>query len=395
MRFSFVGDLHFNTKDDAKVPAIKEVGDTGLGINATVVASKNNRAFVEALGWQNDTIKTKDIDNGDIEVSWEDRFDEEVVKQVANYRKNVIVVGDDRHEFISTYDFCEYIKDHMDEFQDKRFVATGQTQENFYKGKESKRFLINSLYEIDKDDERKNKLEMSAVVSWSKDSIDTSDFKEEKKIYVNAYTSEFLSKKDLGEDKGGNRYIPIQLVLDCSKIDFDNEKHLKMLNYRLMNLGLAFKDGKIVNSLKSGKYYTNEITISYFNGAQDMGDAEEITYDMLTSIQKMKVDLGLAKPEDFAAKGRVFGDRIIEFRITDFSNKEPYQDGFIEFDGKADEFEDLIFIPSDDEEDFMPKPQKSESKPKKSEAKPKKKAEPEPEPEEEDDEDEDIDDLFG
>ncbi len=397
MRFLFVGQLEFNTKEDAKVPAVRKIGDSGLGINATVIVSKNNRAYVEAVGWQNDIIKTKDTDGNNIDIDWDDRFDDDVIKSVVNYRKNVITDGDDRQEFITPYDFCEYIKDHIDELKDKRFAVTGQTQENFYNGKESKRFQINNLYVVDKDDERKNKLELTTVIYWNKESIDTTDFKEEKKIYINAYTQEYLSGRDLGSDGGENRYIPIQLILDCSRIDFENDQHLKMLKYNLMNLGLSYKDGKIVNNLKGKKYYSNEIVISYFNGAQDMGDAENITYDMLTDLQKMKVDCGLAKVEDFAAKGRSYGNRIVEWRITNFPNTTgTYQDGMVEVDDTPDEFEEKIFCPtaSDDDPPFdMNEPEDEEEKPKKSKTKAKKEPEPEPEDEVDDDDDDDDDDL--
>lgn len=410
MRFSFVGELSFNTKDDAKVPAIKKIGDTGIGINATIVAN-TNRAYVESVGWQNKVIKTKDTENNNIEIDWDDRQDEDVIKQVAYYRKNIFSMDDDREEFISSYDFCNFIKENIEALNGKRCLVTGQTQENFWKGKESKRFQISNLYIIDKDDERKDRLEMNSIIYWTKDSIDTADFKDEKKIYINGYTKEYLSARDTGEDEGGNRYIPIQLVFDCSKVDFENEKHVARVNYNLMNLGLAYKNGKIVNNLKSNKYYSNDATIVYYNGAKDMGDASEITYDMLTDIQKMKVDVGLAKPEDFATKGRVFGDRIVEYRIVNFPNTGDYADGMVTLEDTASEFEELIFVPSeaddelpfkddDDDDDIdMPKPKKAkkddeeDEKPKK---KTKAKADPEPEEDEEDDDDDiNVDDIFG
>lgn len=405
MRFSFVGDLVFNTKEDAKVPAVKEMksdNGSGYGINASVAAAKNNRAYVEAMGWKNKTIKTKDTEGNSIEIDWKDRTDEDVVKKVAYYRKNIIADGDDREEFITGYDFCEYIKEHLDELADKRCLVTGTTQENFWKGKESKRFQISNIYLIDEDDERKNKLEISTVLYFTKDSIDTDDFKNDKKIYINGYTQEFLSGKDIGEDKGDNRYIPIQVILDCSRVDFENEKHLAKMKYNLLNLGLAYKDGKIVNNLKSNKYYANDVIIGYYNGAKDMGDAEEITYDMLTDIQKLKVDCGLAKPEDFATKGRVFGDRIVEYRISTFPNKGDYENGIVTLDDTVSEFEDKIFVPSDDDElpfKDMPEPvddDEEEEKPKKKSSKVKK--DPPPMPDEDtddDDDDDDLGDLFG
>ena len=192
-----------------------------------------------------------------------------------------------------------------------------------------------------------------------------------------------------------------------------------------MNLGLQYKDGKIENKLKSSKYYSNEIVISYYNGAQDMGDAEDITYDMLTPMQQMKVDLGQAKISDFAAKGKVFGNFITEYRIIDFPVRGKFENGMITLEDTVEEFEDNIYHPPVSEKfDAMPEPEdddEEEEKPKKTkkaakkeeidddppfdiddddeeeEEKPKKKktskkVEVE---EEEDDDDDDIESLFG
>lgn len=398
MRFTFIGNLAFNDKEDAKVPAVRKIGDSGIGINASVVAAVNNRAFVEATGWENDVIKTKDIDGNNIEINWEDRFDEDVVKNVASYRKYFITIDGDRKEFITAYDFCEFIRDNLDTIKDKRCIVKGQTQENFYKGKESKRLQINNIRLIDDDDDEKNILMFDTPFYWSKDGVDMTDFKDDKKIYFNGYTPEFVSAKDLGEDKGASKYIPIQLIINCAKVDFDNAEMITLLNYRLTNLGLMYKDGKIVNNLKGSKYYANEITISYHNGAQDMGDAEDITYDMLTDMQKMKCDLGFAKPEDFATNGRSFGERVVENRVYLFSGKGDYANGYIALDDTIDEFEDNIFIPSDDDDEIMPKPKKKDEddeKPKKSKIKKVPDPEPEDEPEEEPEElNNEIEDIF-
>jgi len=428
MRFSFIGELVFNTNPDAKVQAVQNYDDKGYRINASVVVSKNNRCFVELFGWKNDPIQTIDSDGNSIEIAWEDRFDENIIKSVAWGRRNVISFYKEketdegeteivqvRHEFITTYDFCRFIKDNMDIFKDKRFSIVGDAVKSWYQGKPRTSFQISGLYELNQDDNRKNSLNLNTIFYWTKDSIDTADFKEEKKIYINGYVYEYVNKKDLGTEKGEKRYLAQQLVLDCSRIDFENEKHMQQLQFRLMNLGLVYKDGKIINNLKSKKYYSNEIVLSYTNGAQDMGDAEEITYDMLTDIQKLKVDLGLAKPADFAAKGRVYGDRVIAFLIKDFPLTGDYANGMVTLETSASEFEDLIFAPTSSELKGMPEPVEDDELPFKDveEEKPKskkekttkktKKPDTEPEPEEDDEpeteaeeeEDDDFEDLFG
>lgn len=355
MKFQFVGNLEFS---NSKVPAVRELGKSGIGINASIVASKSNRAFVEATGWQNDKILTRDADYNSIEVAWDDRFDEEVIDKVANNRRYVVSIDGNRHEFIASYDFCEYIKDHMDELKNQRVIVKGETQEHVYKGKITKRLQMTQI--ISAANNNANGLEIATPIYFNKDSFDTTDFKEEHKIYINAYTREFISKKDLGTDKGANRYVPIQLVLDFA-IDESDEKKVNGLKINMKNLGLEKKDGKITCKLKSNQYYANYAKIRFYNGAKDMGDAGAITYDMLTDMQKMKVDLGLASIEDFATKGHSYGERITEYRIYDFANTDDYANGYIETDETASEFEELIFTGAEsdnnDDGDIMPKPQ--------------------------------------
>ena len=298
MRFTFIGNLAFNDKEDAKVPAVRKIGDSGIGINASVVAAVNNRAFVEATGWENDVIKTKDIDGNNIEINWDDRFDEDVVKNVASYRKYFITIDGNRKEFITAYDFCEFIRDNLDTIKDKKCIVKGQTQENFYKGKESKRLQINNIRLLDDDDDEKNILTFDTPFYWSKDGVDMTDFKDDKKIYINGYTPEFVSAKDLDEDKGASKYIPIQLIINCAKVDFDNAE---LLNYRLTNLGLMYKDGKIVNNLKNSKYYANEITISYHNGANENADSTIFVKNVLL-VDRGYIRLGSYGPSTTKSK---------------------------------------------------------------------------------------------
>ena len=60
-----------------------------------------------------------DNDNNKIEISKEDRFDQEVIDTVASYKKNVVKFGDERKAFISAYDAVEYIANNIDEFKKK------------------------------------------------------------------------------------------------------------------------------------------------------------------------------------------------------------------------------------------------------------------------------------
>lgn len=426
MFFNFTGKLNFDTSEDAKRPFknnIKSEKGTGLCLRGTIESKKGNRAWIDFFGWKNSNgkIVTFDNDGNKIEIDYKDREDQDVIKEIPFKNRNIIDDGNSRHEFISSYDFAEYIEENVDEFKDNRYTLSGNISKTWKDGKEYTSFSVNNMYKVEEDSKKKNKLEITAVVYFTKDSIDTTEFKSEKKIYINGYTEERI------RDQDKKMFVPQQFILDCSKIDFDNDDMVSKVNFSLLNLGLNYKDGKIENKLKSSKYYSNEITISYYNGAQDMGDAEDITYDMLTEMQKMKVDLGLAEPKDFAAKGKVYGNFITEYRIIDFPDKGKFEDGMVILEDTVEEFEDNIYNPTsfngmpkptDDDEEEEEKPKKKTKEKKKEteteddekppfdidddddddEEKPKKKKkakEPEPESDDEDDDDDDIESLFG
>ena len=84
-RFNFTGTVMF-PKKDAKRPFVKEMEKNDrkmLSMNFGIKESDNNMAFVEAFDGEQETIKSKNADNENIEIKWKDRFDDEVVSSVA------------------------------------------------------------------------------------------------------------------------------------------------------------------------------------------------------------------------------------------------------------------------------------------------------------------------
>ena len=333
MRFSFIGELDYNS-ESSKVPYLREITG-GLALSLISIEAKNNRAFVEMSGFKNDPIKTKDNDGEDIEIAWDDRFDEDSLKKVASYRKHVITVEDVRKEFISELDFIGFVRDNIADLKGKRFQITGQTRVNEYKGKITDRFRIQSMYEV--DDSKKNELRLNGDFFFNKESIDTADFAKERKIYLNGWTFEYVNK----EVK--NRFVAKQLVFDCSKLNFEDEKHIAILNYKLKQIGCAYEDGKIATpKLKKNKYYKIEVICKYLNGQETV----EFSEKDLTENQKQAVQLGLASLDDFRPKGQIYGARVEVYKLVNFDLRGDYVDGCIE----AEDFsEDLIYTPSENE----------------------------------------------
>ena len=355
MRISFIGKIEAND-EGSKVPFYRTIdGQTkGASLNLVCIEGQNNRAFLEMAGFKNDPIKTLDVDSNKIEIAWDDRLDSDEVKKVANFRKHVITLNDKRYEFISELDFINFVRDHIDEIKGKRYQFTGQIAKNEYKGKLSDRFRIQNMYEIT-DDAKKNALTVTGDFYFNKDSIDTAEWKD-KKLYLNGWTDEYIDKKH------PHAFCASQLVFDCTKINFEEERHVQILNYRLKQIGLALDDSnKIVSKLKKGKYYKIAVVCRYVNGNETV----EFTEKDLTQNQKEAIELGIATIDDFRPKGTIFGDRITVLKLKDFDLRGDYTEGCV----LAEDFdEDRIYTPTENEsvdqafaEDAMNEPEEDDN----------------------------------
>ena len=380
MRFNATGNLVFNSLD-SKLPWKREGktknGDKYESVNIAIASTKANRMMSECFGMVSDEIQTMNTDNEKISIDWSDRNDPDVISKVASYKKHIVnLTGDDRKEFITDYDFVKYIDEHVDELKDGKFVVTGDSTLNEYNGKLSHRFRIQNIYKADED--AKNQLRITMDFYWMSDGIDFADWKEEKKIRISGYTTAYIA----GEKK--NMYVPQDTILDASRIDFSNPKHVKLLEFKLKQLGLNLDGDKPVNNLKKNKVYRLPLICNYYNGSQEI----EFDKSMLTPNQREALELGLKTLESFIPAGsKVYGDRIIEYRIVDFDLRGDFDDGCIITDTSVKEFEEEIYTPvaPETESEILENNKKSNSSEKKKSNK---------EVNEETDDEDDILDLF-
>ena len=373
MRFSFTGNLNLNGLE-TKNP-FHRVGTTSSGkpyesFNVSVVAEKNNRAYTEVFGMVQDKIKTMDTDNNKVEIDWEDRNDPDIIKSVAGFKKHVVKLGDERKEFISDYDFVKYLASHADDLKDIKATVTGQSSVNVYNGKISQRFTIQNIYEA--DDESKNQLRITTPYYFNKNSFDFSDWNTEHKIIINGYIQTYIDKDT------GNKYVELPTVLDCSKINWDNEKHVNLVKYKLKMLGCDLVDNKPKFKSKGSNFYSIATILAYQNGAEQV----DFTEDMLTDTQKELLELGVKTLEDFRPAGNVYGERVQIYKIVDFDIRGDYENGYVDTELSESEFEDEIYVPI--------KPESVEDLEEEEEEKPSKKNK-NVEPEDSDDDE----DLFG
>ena len=334
-RFNFVGEIVL-PKKDGKRPLFKEMTKkvdkktrNMVSLNFGVKESDTNMAFVEAFDGEQETIKTMNTDNEKINIDWADRFDEDVVDKVAGYKKYTLDLGEDfggRQEFVTLYDFIKKAAELLPQYKGKVAVV-GQMVKEFYKDTWYDKFKVQNIYAV--DSERKSRLSITADVYYGKDSVDKTDFKEDKKIYLDGYIPQYIDKDN------GTKYVPQRFVFSAEKYDLENnEKHKKLYDFKM-----KFIDVKG----KTMVHIPWECVL--INGAETV----EWTEDMLTDAQKEMCELGIKTPEDFKPRGKIVGDRINEIRLLQPVLKDDFADGLVDTETKFSEFEEDIFTPTKDE----------------------------------------------
>ena len=337
-RFNFVGTPVI-PKEGAKRPFFKVTEKTDdkkkkktmAGMNFGIKESDINMAFVEAFDSVQEKILTMDVDNEKLTVDWEDRFDEDIVAKVANYKKYVVNLGEDfggRQEFITAYDFMNYLNDNLRNYKGN-IRATGQFTKEWYAAQEkyTERFRLQNVYAV--DEEVKPRLALVADLYYNKDSVDKSSFKEDKKVYLDAYIEQYIKKDE------GKKMIPMQVVFSAAKYKVDeNEKHKKLLDYKMSYI-----------DTKSKTFVHIPWDLVLIRGAEEA----EFNESMLTARQKEQIELGLKKLEDFKPKGTIIGDRVNEYRLFDPRLDGEFADGLVDTEETPSEFEEKIYCPTKSE----------------------------------------------
>lgn len=362
-RFQFVGNL-IVPKDSSARPMVsnfekdgKKMCSLNLGIK-----SGTSSAFIECFGSEQKTIYTMDVNGERMQIDWDDRLDPDVVDSVASYRRYVVDLGEEfggRQEFVSAYDFIKFIAKNIGKY-DGKLMATGTFRKEWYQktGKYYDHFNVQNVYAVDAAT-HKDRLYLLMDVYYNKFSIDDVTFDDDKKIRLDGYIKQYINKDE------GEKFIPMQFVLSAGKLNFENEKHQKIFDYKISYI--------YINN-KTMLHIPWEI--SYVSGAEEV----EFDESMLTDKQREQVELGLKTVEDFKPRGNILGERVVEYRLVDPKLTGEFSDGLVNTNLSPKEFEEMIYIPPKTEvlEDI------EEEKSKKTTSKVKE----EPEAEE------DVDDLF-
>ena len=203
-----------------------------------------------------------------------------------------------KHEFISEWDFVEFIKKVIDsgKYNDKKFFIRGNATYS-YSDKNQKvyeNYVPQRIYLADDDAEEYSTATIKMI--YGADAVDEMSAEEKGKYYVSGYMMEY------DNNRKANIPVPVVVTIPVAPTDASD------------------KDKKKVEAIKR-KFIVEDdtfkelgIEVNMLNGAQKV----EITEDMLTDEQKEDLECGLITLDDIRADlgGNVYGDRVQEYQFS-------------------------------------------------------------------------------
>ena len=208
-----------------------------------------------------------------------------------------------RHEFISEWDFAEFIKKVIDsgEYSDKKFYIKGNGDYSYSDNKQQiyESYVPQRIYLADDDADEYSTATIKMI--FNSDSLDDMSVEEKGKYYVNGYMFEY--------DRNRKSNIPVSVTLTISvpadDADDKAKKKVEAIKHKFM--------------VDDDTYKELGVEVNMLNGAQKV----EITDDMLTDEQKEDLDCGLITLDDIRADlgGSVYGDRVQEYQFKKIARR--------------------------------------------------------------------------
>ena len=344
--FHFCGFMQFKRDNLLKT----KNGSTWKSLSFSVTDG-NNSQFVKLDSFgkgQSFNVLVPNEDGGyDKElVQWDNRFDEELNKRVANFQKHrVSIDGKKSKYFLHNDDMINEIIKSVDEgllqsakYDEGKIVGgtkvdiRGQIKLNYWNNEFSQQFEIQSFVVVPET----VPCEFSGSVSlvFNKDAV-----KERKdKFIVNGYCYDFIKLQ--GHERGEMKLIPQVLVIN--KKDELGERIGKFLIENMIT--------------KKDEFCACRFDVKFIKGVEEV-EPEDIKP---TAEQKMLIELGLLDLNDIVEKA--VGRKVNEVRIDKIYAKGDYRkfkfltnfkqkDVFVEEEEEDIYEEESIFNTSDDEDD--------------------------------------------
>ncbi len=202
-----------------------------------------------------------------------------------------------RHEFISEWDFAEFIKKVIDsgKYSSSKFLIRGNGDYSYSDKKQQvyENYVPQRIYLADSDTDEYST--GTIKILYNDESLDGMSVEEKGKYYVNGYMMEY------DRNRKENIPVPVTVTIPAAAEDADSKEKRKVESIKRKFI------------VEDGTYKELGIEVKMLNGAQKM----EITEDMLTDEQKEDLDCGLVTLDDIRADlgGSVYGDRIQEYQF--------------------------------------------------------------------------------
>lgn len=201
-----------------------------------------------------------------------------------------------RHEFISEWDYIDFIKKVIDseKYKDKLFFIRGNGEYQYSDSQQKvyESYIPTRIYLAADDAEPSSTATINII--FNSESLDEMSVEEKGKYYVNGHMMEY------DQNRKANIPVPVTIVIPVPEDDEKGKKKAEAFKHKFMVDDDTYKEyGAIVNML---------------NGAQKT----EITEDMLTDEQRKDLGLGIITMDDIRAEigGNVYGDRIREYQLV-------------------------------------------------------------------------------
>lgn len=205
-----------------------------------------------------------------IQIPWNKRNGEETLEKVAEFKKQVIVLGEDnRLQTIHEWDFIDNVLELLksEEHKDSLYRITGNVVHSEYNGKFYEKFVPTRIYKVDEDTEQVSEgvLELHFGQGCIVDEYETLQ-----KIFINGYTRVY----------DGNRKKEIGVPLQNIEISFENTK--EELRQKVYEKYLE------MFTVEDEQFKKIGLKVNYINSTQQV----EFTEDMLDDEQKELIELG-------------------------------------------------------------------------------------------------------
>lgn len=331
--FVFCGSPMIPKQDKATRPWVNEGetknGDKALSISFGVKNS-GNCVYVESRGYKNDIIKTYDKEGNQLDVKWDDRFNEDKIKEVVQNRRFIVNLTE-RKEFLTEWDMIECLKEELPGF-DGNIVVRGRYKRTPAKPGSKIPFYdhyeIRSVVKASEKAQPQHKVKMELY--YDKNSIDTSDLKTDKVIHFSGLTPTYIASEN------ENMLTPIEMNFNVGAYDTNDEKQKCQLNVILKHL-----------QPKGKGYYHAKWAVMAINGAEEV----PFSIDSLTDAQREFVECGLKTLEDYrqSYNGTIYSERKKEMRLFMPDLTGNFADGMVPADYTNREIEDMTFVQKEDE----------------------------------------------